>query len=70
MNGPRGYYAKWNKSNKEREILYEFTYMWYVKTKMNEQEWQKKTKTEAIHQERANWRLPKDRGIGKINEGD
>ena len=22
MNGPRGYYAKWNKSDRERQILY------------------------------------------------
>ena len=25
MNGPRGYYAKWNKSDRERQIPYGFT---------------------------------------------
>ena len=27
MDGPGGYYAKWNKSDRERQILYVFTYM-------------------------------------------
>ena len=31
MGGPRGYYAKWNKSDRERQILYDFTYMWNLK---------------------------------------
>ena len=26
MHGPRGYYAKWNKSDRKREIPYDFTY--------------------------------------------
>ena len=34
MGGFRGYYAKWNKSNKERQIPHDFTYMWnQIKTK-------------------------------------
>ena len=37
MDGLRGYYAKWNKSDKERQILYDFTYMWNLKNKTNEQ---------------------------------
>ena len=28
MNGLWGHYAKWNKSNRERQILYDITYMW------------------------------------------
>ena len=35
MNGPEGYYAKWNKSDREKQILYDFTYMWTLKTKAN-----------------------------------
>ena len=27
-DGHRGYYAKWNKSDRERQILYDLTYMW------------------------------------------
>ena len=37
MNGPRGYYAKWNKLGGERQIPYDFTYMWNLKKKTNEQ---------------------------------
>ena len=31
MDGPWGYYAKWNKSDKERQILNDLTYMWNLK---------------------------------------
>ena len=39
MDEPRGYYAKWNESHRERQILYDFTYMWNLKKnqKTNEQ---------------------------------
>ena len=35
MDGPWGYYAKWNKSDRERQIPYDFTYMWNLKNKTN-----------------------------------
>ena len=31
MDGPRDYYAKWNKSERERQIPYDITYMWDLK---------------------------------------
>ena len=31
MDGLGGYYAYWNKSDRERQILYDVTYMWNVK---------------------------------------
>ena len=31
MDGPGGYYAKWNKVDKERQILHDSTYMWNLK---------------------------------------
>ena len=37
MDGPGGYYAKGNKSDRVRQILYVFTYMWDLKNKTNEQ---------------------------------
>ena len=43
MDGPWGYYAKWNKSHEERQILYDFTHMWSIKKKVNEQTKQKQT---------------------------
>ena len=36
MVGPRRYYAKWNKSDRERQIPYNSTCMWNLKTKTNE----------------------------------
>ena len=37
MNGPRGYYVKRNKSDRERQIPYDFTYTGNLKYKTNEQ---------------------------------
>ena len=31
MDGLGGHYAKWNKPDKERQILYDITYMWNLK---------------------------------------
>ena len=30
------HYAKWNKSDRQRQILYVFTYVWNLKNKTNE----------------------------------
>lgn len=35
MGGPGGYYDQRNKSDKEIQIPYVFTYMWNLKTRMN-----------------------------------
>ena len=37
MDGPRRYYIKRNKSYGERQIPYDFTYMWNLENKTNEQ---------------------------------
>ena len=37
MDGPRVYYSKWDKSGRERQILYDFIEMWNLKNKTNEQ---------------------------------
>ena len=31
MDGPRDDHTKWSKSDKERQILYDITYMWNLK---------------------------------------
>ena len=33
MNGSWGYYAKWNKPDRERQILQSITYTWNLKNK-------------------------------------
>ena len=35
MDGLGGHYVKWSKSDREREILYDITYMWNLKNKTN-----------------------------------
>ena len=35
MDGLGGYYAKWNKSDGEGQMLYDITYMWNLKNKTN-----------------------------------
>ena len=31
MDGPRDYHTEWSKSDRERQILYDITYMWNLK---------------------------------------
>ena len=31
MDRPRGYHTKWNKLDRERQILYDITYIWNLK---------------------------------------
>ena len=36
MDGSSGYYTKWSKSDRERKISYDITYMWNLKYDTNE----------------------------------
>jgi len=36
MDGPRDCHTEWNKSEREREVLYNITYMWNLKYDANE----------------------------------
>ena len=36
MDGPRDYHTKWSKSDSERQIPYDITYMWNLKYDTNE----------------------------------
>ena len=36
MGGPRDYYTKWSKPDRERQIPYDITYMWNLKYDTNE----------------------------------
>ena len=35
IDRPRECYAKWNKSDREKQIPHDFTYMWQIKYKIN-----------------------------------
>lgn len=53
--GPIGYYAKQNKSDRERWITCDFTHLWNLKNKINEQK--NKIETDSYTQ-RTNLWLP------------
>ena len=36
MDALGGYYGKWTKSDRERQILYDITCMWHIKNKISE----------------------------------
>ena len=36
-DGPREHYAKWNKPVRERQIPYDFTYIWNIMNKLNQE---------------------------------
>ena len=36
MDGPRGYHTKWHKSDRQRQISYDITYLWNLKNDTNE----------------------------------
>ena len=36
MDGNRDYHTKWSKSERDRQILYDITYMWNLKINTNE----------------------------------
>ena len=36
MDGPRDCHTEWNKSDRERQILYDITYTWNLKNNTNE----------------------------------
>ena len=64
MNGPSEYYANWNKSDREKQIPYAFTYMWNLKNKTNEQIKQNKSRLIL----RTNGWLPERRRCGGTDE--
>ena len=65
MDGPGGYYAKWSKSDKERQILCGITYTWNLKIRVM-------SNRKQIHRYRDQtsgyqWGVV---GMGKIRIGD
>ena len=59
VDGPRDYFTKWNKSEGERQIPHDITYMWNLKYDTNEFIY--KTETDSQTQKTNLW-LPKWKG--------
>ena len=47
MGGPRDYHIKWSKSERERQIPYDITYMWNLKYDTNEPIYESETESRA-----------------------
>ena len=47
MDGPRDCYTEWNKSERERQIPYDITYMWNLKYDKNELIYKAETDSET-----------------------
>ena len=67
MDGAREYYAKQNKSVRERQIPYDFTHIWNLRNKINEQKekrerGQARKRLETICREQR-W-FPEGRAVG------
>ena len=58
--GLREYHAKWNKSDRKKQMMYDFTYMWDLKHKTSEQIQLDRNRIKC----RINRWLPKGRHIG------
>ena len=57
--GPGEFYAKWNKLIGERQVPYDFTYMWNLMNKIN------KMGTDSTIQ-RSDWQLWEGLGVGEL----
>ena len=72
-DGPRECYAKWNMSDREREIVYDLNNMWNRKkqiNKANEQIKQNRRRFVDTENELGVTRKEESRGVVKIGEGD
>ena len=47
MDGPRDYHTKWSKSERDRQISYDITYMWNLKYDTNELIYMKETDSQV-----------------------
>ena len=61
---PGEYYAKWNRSDRERKILYDITYMWNLKSKLVNIT--KKKQTHRQREQTGSYRRP---GEGQDKDG-
>ena len=66
MNGPRGYYARRNKSVRERQIPYHFTYMWNL---MNKNKNNKKKQIHRYREQTDSCQRGRVLGLGGKGEG-
>ena len=77
MDGAKEYTAKWNKSVRERQTPYDFTQMWNLRNKTNEQKGKKEREREkprnrplTVENKLMVTRGEVGGGTGEIGDGD
>ena len=65
MDGLGGYYAKWNKPDRERQILYDITYMWNLKKYNKLVNITKKKQTHRYREQTSGYQWEEGRGEGQ-----
>ena len=71
MGGPIGYNAKWNKSDRERQIPYDFSHLWNFRNKTNEQNKKRETKNQTLkYRKQTGVAEGRCRGMSEIDKGD
>ena len=63
MVGYRGYYTKWSKSNRERQILHDITYLWNLKCKTSKQT---KQNENSFTDTENKWVVARRKGCGRL----
>ena len=66
MDGFAGHYAKWNKSDREIQILYDITYMWNLKKTTNQWIQQKKDQIHRYREQTSGYKWGEGRGGGAV----
>ena len=62
MDGPRDYHTKWSKSDREKQITHDITYMQNLKNDTNELIYKTETDSQTW---KTNLQLPKGKGLGE-----
>lgn len=55
MDGYKGDYAKWNKSDRDKQMQYNCTYMWNLKSKQKRTTIMKEKETHRYREQIAGW---------------
>ena len=70
MDGPRGYHTKWSKSDRERQIAYNITYMWNQKKMIHMNLFTKQKQTHRLRKQTHGYQRGKVGGRNKLGVWD
>ena len=70
VDGPRDYHTKWSKSDRERQILYDITYIWNLKNNTSECIQQNRNRPTDIENKLVITRWDREHGRDKLGVWD